>query len=190
MTNNTALGRRAFQASEGGRMVLGPMIDAHIFNRGWPSAEVTGGAVPPSANFPVPDEVDVWMGGRSDPGGFMLFMGDNGCLFADNCNEYAQRAGDARDTGRDEDIRFRAEIPGGAENDLEPGEIFANVWITRIGALPAPGSGAAQSSGYLGPGVGSAGAGSHVYFDIRSEGRVIGNANARTGADYRVLVRN
>ena len=187
MTSNTALAKRAFQASEGGRMILGPMLDAHVFNRGWPTT-VDGGTVPGSASFPMPVEIDIFMGGRATPGTYRLYMGDNGCLYADACAEFSQDSSSA--TRRDEDIRFRAEVPTGTANVLEQHEIYSDVWVTRVASLPAPGSGAAQGSGYLGPGVGAAGAGAHVYLDIRSEGEVLGNASARTGADYRVLVRN
>ena len=171
MTTNTTLARRAFQNSEGSRTSLGPSLEDHVFYRGWPST-IPGGIAPATASFNIPIEVTV-MNGASD-----WFMGTNGVL-ADLGPPTFTRA---------HDVEFELDVDGDNFPDNE--DMFADIWITHVASMLSPGSGAAQSSGYLGPGVGASGAGAHVFFDMRSRGQSAGNAEVITGADYRVLVRN
>jgi hypothetical protein len=177
MTTNTVIARRAFQSSEGSRTAIGPMLETHVFYRGWPSS--IGGSVPASAAFSIPDEITV------EDVGSNYFEGTNGDLtdFQDDDGRL-----ELRDLERDRDLRFEADEDGDGTADST--DMMADVWVTRTAALLAAGSGAAQGSGYLGPGVGASGAGAHVYFDIKSRGEGPGNAANFTGADYRVLVRN
>lgn len=170
MTTNTTLNRRAFQTSDGSRLSVGPSLSSHVFYRGWP--ESVGGTVPDTSNFVVPDEIAV-----AEPE-HRYYLADNGSLE------------DLLDGTRDatEDMRFRADVNG--DGELDGDDMFANIWVTRVAAALASGSGAAQGSGYLGAGVGAAGADAHVFLDVRSRGRGVGNAETRTGADFRVLIRN
>ena len=177
MTTNTVLARRAFQNSEGARTAIGPMLESHVFYRGWPTA--IGGSVPTTAAFSVPDEVAV------EDVASNYFQGTNG-----NLSDFEDTNGrlDLRNITRDRDLRFEADSNGDGIPDST--DMMSDIWVTRTAALLAAGSGAAQGSGYLGPGVGASGAGAHVYFDIKSRGQGPGNAANFTGADYRVLVRN
>lgn len=172
MTTNTTLAMRAFENSEGSRTAIGPSLEDHVFYRGWPVA--MGGSAPATASFNIPVEVTV-TDATAD-----YFMGTNGVL------------GDLRpplaDFARARDLRFRLDPDGDAYPDNT--DVFSDIWVTRVASMLSPGSGAAQGSGYLGPGVGAAGAGAHVFFDLRSQGESAGNAERITGADYRVLVRN
>ena len=170
MTTNTTLSRRAFQSSEGSRTSIGPTLEDHVFYRGWPQSE--GGSAPPTASFNIPIEVKI-VNGTAD-----YFMGTNGVLADLVSDPYA----------RMEDIRFKLDSDG--DNSPDNTDMFSDIWVTRRASMLSAGSGAAQASAYLGPGVGAAGAGSHVFFDIRSIGVSAGNAEIVTGADYRVLVRN
>lgn len=172
MTTNTTLNRRAFQNSDGSRVSIGPTIESHIFYRGWPNT-LTGGTVPGSAKFDLPTELKIKDATKH------YYMGENGTL-TQILEEDAAR--------KDPDIKFRADVNGDGEVNAE--DMFADLWVTRAAALPAAGSGAAQGSGYLGTGVGAAGAGANVYLDLRSTGISAGNAGAKTGAEFRVLVRN
>lgn len=171
MTTNTTLARRAFQGSEGSRTSLGPSLEDHVFYRGWPST-ITGGTAPATANFDIPTEVEV-MNGASN-----WFMGTNGRL-ADLGPPTSSRT---------HDVEFELDVDGDSFPDNE--DMFADIWVTRVASMLIPGAGAAQGSGYLGPGVGAAGAGANVFFDVRSEGQAAGNVEMVTGADYRVLVQN
>jgi hypothetical protein len=177
MTTNTVLARRAFQSSEGTRTSIGPTLEAHIFYRGWPSA--IGGSVPATARFPVPTELTV------EDTGSNYFEGTNGNLadFAD-----ADGRQQLSEIIRDPDLSFKLDLD--ADDEPDNADMFGIIWVTRTASMLAAGAGAAQGSGYLGPGVGAAGAGAHVYFDLKSRGQAPGNAASFTGADYRVLVRN
>ncbi len=171
MTTNTTLARRAFQNSEGSRTSLGPSLEDHVFYRAWPST-IAGGTAPVTANFNIPTEITV-MNGASN-----YFMGTNGVLADLGPPNFS----------RVHDVQFTLDVDGDNFPDNE--DMFSDIWVTRVASLPSPGSGVAQSSGYLGPGVGASGAGAHVFFDMRSRGQSAGNAQIITGADYRVLVRN
>lgn len=171
MTTNTVLSRRAFQNSDGPRVSIGKSLESHVFYRGWPAS--VGGSVPSTASFPIPKELDI-VDKESN-----YYEGKNG-TFEDFIKEAPPFP------SRKVDIRFKR---GDADKPTSA-DMFADIWVTRVAALPAPGSGSAQASGYLGPGVGSAGAGAHVFFDLHSIGYAPGNAQNMTGADYRVLIRN
>ena len=171
MTTNTVLSRRAFQNSEGPRMSIGKTLESHVFYRGWPTA--IGGNVPATASFTVPTEIDV----RDKASNY--YLGTNGTVadFAKEPPPYPSRKAD---------LKFNLGDPKSPNNT----DMTADMWVTRAAAILAGGSGAAQGSGYLGPGVGASGAGAHVFFDLHSIGYAAGNASNMTGADYRVLVRN
>ncbi len=177
MITNTVLTRRAFQNSEGGRMSMGKTLEAHVFYRGWPIT--AGGTVPTTAKFPIPIELDVVDGTTK------FYDGTNGNL-ADF--EMPNGRQNLTDIVRDSDLIFESDID--ADDVIDNDDVFADIWVTWRAALLAAGSGGAQGSGYLGPGVGSAGADSNVFFDIKSRGQSPGNAVNFTGADYRVLIRN
>lgn len=174
MTTNTTLNRRAFQNSDGSRVSIGPALSSHVFYRGWPVS--AGGTVPNSPAFVIPTEVTVIDGTK------LYYMGENGVI-----KDLPKPDGDGL-TPRVEDMRFRADVNGNGTVDSD--DMFSNLWVTRSGAALAGGSGAAQGSGYIGTGVGAAGADAHVFLDLRSRGSALGNAQVRTGADFRVLVKN
>jgi hypothetical protein len=145
------------------------MLDAHVFYRGWPAT--IGGSLPTNVVFPVPIEVNVVDTAK------MYYMGDNGTL-----------ADAIKSAPRAADVRFRADVNN--DGSVDAADMFADIWVSRLGALPAPGSGAAQGAGYLGPGVGAAGSDAYVFFDLHSKGQSVGNAASTTSADYRALIRN
>ena len=169
MASNTTTTRRAFQNSDGARVAIGAMLDAHVFYRGWPAS--LGGSLPANVVFPVPVEVKLVDATK------MYFMGDNGTL-----------ADAIKTPPRDVDVQFRADVNN--DGKVDAADMFADLWVSRLGAIPAPGSGAAQGSGYLGPGVGAAGSDAYVFFDLHSKGQSVGNATSTTSADYRALIRN
>lgn len=177
MITNTVLARRAFENSEGARMSIGKTLEAHVFYRGWPSA--IGGTVPDTAKFPLPVELTVQDTDAT------YYNGANGTMadFEDDDGRQALNA-----IIRNPDIDFESDV--NADDVIDNADVFADVWVTWRAALLAAGSGGAQGSGYLGPGVGSAGADSNVFFDIKSRGAAPGSAANFTGADYRVLIRN
>jgi hypothetical protein len=170
MTTNTVLSRRAFQSSEGSRVGVGKTLESHVYYRGWPSS--IGGSVPTTADFTLPTEVSVQSNTSK------IFEGTNGVVTDFEVEPLV----------RPRDLRFKLDTD--LDDAPDNTDIFADIWATRIAATLATGAGAAQGSGYLGPGVGAAGAGAHVYFDLRARGLAPGNAQNWTGADYRVLVRN
>ncbi len=177
MITNTVLARRAFENSEGARMAIGKTLEAHVFYRGWPVA--IGGIVPSTAKFPLPVELTV------DDTSATYYNGANGTMadFEDADGRQALNA-----IVRNPDLDFESDV--NTDGVIDNADVFADVWVTWRAALLAAGSGGAQGSGYLGPGVGSAGADSNVFFDIKSRGAAPGSAVNFTGADYRVLIRN
>ena len=164
MTTNTTQSRRAFESSEGSRDAMAPLLEAHVFYHGWPTS--AGGNVPDTANFTIPNGMDL-----ADPD-LRFDIGQNGDYTRFNATV-------------DPDVTYNDDVNGNGVMDQE--DFNARMWVTRIGLLPAAGSNLGSNS--ADQGVGGGAANKYVLFDLRSDGSAVGNARARTGADYRALVR-
>jgi len=66
----------------------------------------------------------------------------------------------------------------------------ADLFVTRLHTNLATGAGTAVGEGYSGLGVGSAGGGGLMFYDIRSVGHHVNNARAVTGSDFQHVIRN
>ena len=163
MTANTTQSRRAFQTSDGTRDSVTPVIASHVFYHGWP--EAIGGTVAASADFDLPEEIEIMDAEvRYD-------MGQNG--------EFSDLA------TREQDVQFRDDVE---DNDtFESADVFGDIWVTRIGVQPAPGMNLVSNSADQGAGGGAAN--KYILFDLRAAGRALGNARSLTGSDYRALSR-
>jgi len=163
MTANTTQARRAFQISDGTRDSVTPVLGAHVFYHGWPSA--IGGDVAESANFKIPETLTV-----VDPEA-RFDMAENG--------EFADLA------TRAPDIEFRDDVQD--NGTLESDDVYGDIWVTRVGVQPAPGMNLVSNAADQGAGGGAAN--KYILFDLRANGRSTGNARALTGSDYRALSR-
>jgi len=167
MATNTALNRRAFQASEGVRMLMGPLLDSMTYFQGkWPEALVPGGV--PEAEAAIPNLADF--------AGFIELVDDD-----ETMSPYRQPyslddladAGNARhDTP---DIRFFSDTDGDDIVDAE--DIRADVWITKTGEKPDSGKILGQDTNL-----------NYIIYQIRAVGRSAGNARVETTADFRALL--
>ena len=163
MSANTTLAQRAFQASDGTRDSVSPVLASHVFYHGWPSA--IGGDVAESADFDIPEALAVTApSARFD-------MGQNG-LF----EELSTRAAD---------IEFRDDVQ--EDGTLAADDVYGDIWVTRVGVQPAPGMNLASNAADQGAGGGAAN--KFIMFDLRSTGSSTGNARSYTGSDYRALSR-
>lgn len=171
MTTNTVLSRRAFQNSEGARTVIGQVLSAHLYNRGWPPA--AGGVG--TANYDIPADVvpvEVTANFTTD---------ENGTL----SGVPAAPPEVPPVPLRDPDIRFKHDINN--DDVVDTNDMFADIWITFLQTRLREGG-----SGQVGAGTTGAGASngnSLTFVDIRSRGAAPGNAQSITSAEFRALVR-
>ncbi len=166
MTTNTALNRRAFQASEGVRMLMGPILDSLTYYQGkWP--EALGGdmddaeyGVPQLAEFADFIEVED--------------LDDDKSPFRQPYSlEELNDPGNARHDNPD--IRFFSDEDGDGVVDSE--DIRTDVWITKLGEKPDSGKILGQDTSL-----------NYVIYQIRAVGRSAGNARVETTADFRALL--
>jgi hypothetical protein len=162
MTTNTALSRRAFQASEGIRTMVGPLLEASAFWQGWP---VSLGGTLPDGLFPPNIDANIAL---VDPG-----------VIPSNGEFTLAELEDPSDPRHDTpDIEFHADLNGNGIVDAE--DVRADVWLTKTGFDPdRPLQKGSATQSY----------GTYVIYEIRSRGRSAGNAEVRTTADFRVLAR-
>ncbi|MSQ68552.1 MAG: hypothetical protein EXR83_10210 [Gammaproteobacteria bacterium] len=165
MTTNNTQTRRAFQGSDGARDVITPVLASHVFYHGWPTS-LTGGTVAASASFTIPQGITVRDTSKR------LDLAQNGTF--------------TRFSGTpSSDLTFKDDVNG--NGTMDPDDVNAELWVTRVGTLPAAGGNLGSNAADQGAGGG--GASKYILFDLRSDGRAVGNAQSRTGADYRALIR-
>ena len=164
MTTNATQSRRAFENSDGSRDALTPILEAHVFYHGWPTS--VGGSVADSANFEIPSGLTL-----EDPD-LRFDLAQNGVYARFNA-------------ATDPDATYNDDV--NADGVMDPEDFNALLWVTRIGIQPAAGNNLGSNA--ADQGVGGGAANKYVIFDLRSDGSAVGNARARTGADYRALVR-
>lgn len=163
MTTNNTQSKRAFQTSDGTRDSVTPVLASHVFYHGWPAT--IGGTVEDSADFDIPEAVNIM-----DPN-VRYDLAENG-VFEDL-------------ETRDRDVEFRADVEG--DDTLSADDVYSDLWVTRMGVLPAAGNNLVSNAADQGAGGGAAN--KYILFDLRSVGRAVGNARSLTGADYRALSR-
>lgn len=167
MTSNTAQNRRAFQASEGVRMMIGPLLDSMTYYQGqWPEALVEGG---------VPDE-DAAVPNLADFADFISVVDDD-----PDASPYRQpySLADLADPDNDRhdtpDMQFFSDTDEDGVVDAE--DIAADVWITKIGEKPDSGKILGQDTNL-----------NYIIYQIRAVGRSAGNARVETTTDFRALL--
>lgn len=172
ITTNSMLHTRAFENSEAARSLMVDVLNSHVFNRSyadaWPQA--AGGDVP-DADFALPTGLSVCPCPSGPPANVWL----NNNVALGSSNFYAPA---------NADMQYRLAGSSAAY------DVDADLYITRLLAVQAAGSSAAQVSGYEGFGKGTAGGGGYLFFDVRSLGSSVDNTTALTGSDVRIVIRN
>jgi Tfp pilus assembly protein PilX len=174
MTTNTTQSRRAFESSEGSRDALTPLLTAHVFYHGWPVS--MGGTVPDTANFTA-------IAGMTIADATKRYdLGDNGSFAQLPKADGTSALTPTRTTA---DMTYANDVNGNGVMDQS--DMNAQIWVTRLGTLPATGTNVNSNS--ADQGVGGGAANKYIIFDLRSDGSAVGNARSRTGADYRSIIR-
>ena len=168
MTTNTALNRRAFQASEGVRMLIGPILDAHTYHQGkWPEALVVGGM----------DNLEYGVPALEEFADFIEVVDDDATKTPFSQHYKLEDLDPDEDPVRavTPDFRFFSDVDANGKVDSE--DIRTDVWVTKLGKKP-------DSGKILGQGTTL----NYVIYQIRAVGRSAGNAKVVTTADFRALL--
>ena len=176
MSANQVMRSEAFESSEGPRLLVSELIDAHAFARGWPKSQ--GGDIPDDLfDQPLPTGLVLQKDGSSQLKQWYLNNDDckkEPCPFKPNSLE--KDAAYARNVAASGTSKF---------------EIKTDIGVFKVRTDLAPGAGAAMVSGYEGTGKAAAAGGGNVFFFVRSEGKDASNAaSAVTAASYRHVIRN
>jgi hypothetical protein len=184
MVKSTARHEQAFETSEALRGVPVALFDEHVFQRGWP-AEFKGDL--PNSDFDYQNNLSPDMlakintGLQDDCAGVKtLFYGQlqTGCSPPEN--QYDP-------TTWHPDMILSMCDP---DSDACSANVSASVAIIPDGQVLGAGAGGAQAAGYRGLGIGAAGGGASMYFEVRSVGTTPGNGTAITHSQYRQSIRN
>ncbi len=172
MTTNTMLEGRAFEHSEIGFGWMTPVLDGHVMNSdyepAWPGA--AGGNVPDAAAFALPAGLSICPCPAGPPDD--VWVADNVPL-----GDYSA-----------EDMQYRLDGNGDGDFD-DPVDVASDLFVTRLHSIRMVGAAAGSSSGYEGVGKGDAGAGTALFFDVRSRGASLDGARTLIGGDIRVVIR-
>lgn len=183
---NTARHEEAFEASEALRSVPLAMFDQHVFERGWPSA--MGGTVNDS-DFTFSTDMAPTLYSKMKTaltkdceGKTTLFYG----ALQAACNDLPKETlYDA--TTWHPDVALAV---CDSSSSTCSANMTANIAVVPDGSVLKAGAGGAQAAGYRGLGIGSAGGGAAMYFEIRSIAQVPGNGVAITHTQYQQTIRN
>jgi hypothetical protein len=183
MGTSSARHEQAFEVSETLRGVPVALFDEHVFQRGWPTE--LGGTLPDSdfdyqSRFSS-DLLDAFSAGLKD-----------------DCSGSATLLYGQLQTCGTPEVLYD---PSTWHTDLQlaicdvsssscSADVTSAVSVVPDGQVLNAGAGGAQSAGYRGLGVGSAGGGASMYFEIKSIGSVPGNGVATTHSQYRQTIRN
>jgi hypothetical protein len=186
LTSNSARHEAAFEASEALRSVPVSLFDQHVFERGWPTS--FGGTVP-DADFTYSSTLapsllaQVKTALKTDcSGSVSLFYGS----LQPACGTLPQETLYDPSTWHPDMVI--------AVCDKASQSCSANVSSTMAvvpdGTILRDGAGGAQSAGYRGLGVGAAGGGADMLFEINSIATAPGQGVSTTQTQYHQNIRN
>ncbi|MDD3762720.1 MAG: pilus assembly PilX N-terminal domain-containing protein [Nevskiales bacterium] len=178
MSANTSMRTEAFDSSETSRLVLGPLVDVHVFNRGWPVA--IGGDVADSIfDYPMPTGLSVTkVGSPAKPRDWYLSNTER-----DNDANYVFYP----DT-LVADAAYKRDITVSSASAVT---VAGSLAVYKLRTALNPGAGSAMVAGYEGTGKAAAASGGNIFFYIRSQGQDPGQeSDAVTGAVFRDVIRN
>jgi len=187
MATNNAVHLQAFEASEGLRIVSGRLLDEHVFHRGWPTS-VAGGIVDTGRfTADIPTDMTISDHDTDDDADLLYLQNTEGT----GVLATVAPVEDLDDPGSTlkGDMTWCLNNPdsGGCG---DKSDISATAAVYRTRTALTEGTGAAMVAGYEGLGVGTAGGGGSLFFEIRSMGKAPVNARSSTGSEYRHIVRN
>lgn len=186
MTTNVARHEAAFEASEAMRAVPVNLFDQHVFERGWPSS--FGGTIPDSQftysqDFTPSMLTKIKSSIQNDcAGNKVLFYGS---LQAACGTKPAETLYDVSTWRPDVVLAMCDPSSAGCASNVS-----ANVAVVPDGSVLSEGAGGAQSAGYRGLGIGSAGGGADLLFEVRSVAAAPGGGVATTQTQYHQQIRN
>ncbi len=185
MSSNYAIRTEAFEASEGPRLLLLPILEAHAFSRGWPKTTPSdasfGGSIEPNLfDYTIPAEMSITkVSGKPRDWYVSNSEKDAAPSFLFNPMAPANLAVDAS--------YARDITPSGSATFRTASTLSVYKLRTDIN----PGSGAAMVSGYEGVGKATAAAGANVFFYVQSNGTDPSTESSYlTGSSYRHVIRN
>jgi hypothetical protein len=186
IVTNVARHEAAFEASEALRAVPVTLFDQHVFERGWPSS--FGGDVPDgdftysntfSANMLTKVQTAIQ---KDCSGKTSLFYG----ALQPACNSLPQETlFDPTTWHPDMQIAICDTSSSSCSADVS-----ATLSVVPDGTVLNAGSGGAQSAGYRGLGIGAAGGGADMLFEIRSVAKAPGNGVSTTQTQFHQNIRN
>jgi PilX N-terminal len=184
MVTNAARHEQAFETSEALRGVPVDMFDQHVFARGWPAS--MGGAVP-NSDFDFTHTMPATL--------LSKVVLDNDCGNAKTllygqlqpgCGALVQETlYDPSTWHPDMQIAICDTDSTGCSTNVS-----AVISVVPDGTVLAAGAGGAQAAGYRGLGIGSAGGGGQMFFEMRAVATVPGNGTATTHTQYRQTISN
>ncbi len=186
MTTSTARHEAAFEASEALRSVPITLFDEHVFARGWPTS--FKGDVPDS-EFTYSSELPAGLLAKAESA-LQSDCNNKPVLFYGTlqgaCN------GMPKETLYDASTWHPDMVIAICDTATQScaANVDATVAIVPDGTVMKDGAGGAQSSGYRGLGVGAAGGGAEMYFEVKSVATAPGNGAATTHTQYQQTIRN
>ena len=183
VSGNNAQRTEAFESSEAARITIGDVIDAHVYNRGWPTSVTVGTAT----GEVLPSEFG------SLPTG--LTLTSLGKWYGDNAEDDTTTSPLPYPAGFTPDnLAPDASYSISVGTTAAPAVVYANLSVYKLRVDLASGAGSAMSQGYEGLGRAAAGGGGTLYFYVKSSGRDLkgstSTSNYDTSADFRYVIRN
>ena len=187
MATNAAVHLQAFEASEGLRTVSGRLLDEHTFHRGWPTT-VPGGLVD-TGQFSVdmPADLTIEDNDADDDADLLYLVNTEPSSVPDWSG---LESADLFGVGSlNDDMTWCVTSTDGCSSE-DKSDISATTAVYRTRTALTEGTGAAMIAGYEGLGIGTAGGGGSLFFEIRSVGHAPVHARSVTASEYRHIIRN
>lgn len=185
---NTARHEEAFEASEALRSVPLALFDEHVFERGWPSA--MGGTVNDS-EFTFNTDIAPTLYSKLATA-LQKDCSGNTTLFYGPLQPACSGSTAPKETLYDS-TTWRPDVVLAvcdSSSSTCSANMTAQIAVVPDGSVLKSGAGGAQAAGYRGLGIGAAGGGAALYFEIRSVAQVPGNGVAITHTQYEQTIRN
>ena len=178
ISENHAQRIEMFEVSETSRALLGPVVDAHVFARGWPASE--GGSV---ANPLVALNLPTGMSLRKVSGVPPDWFGTNPERVLSSSYVFSPQSMDVDDADYQNTLTPAAGV--------SPISISSRLGVYKLRVDLAPGAGAAMVAGYEGPGKSAAAGGGNIFLYLGGVATGPENESAAvTGAVYRHVITN
>lgn len=170
MVSNATVRSRALESSEAIRGISGSLLDAYIYNRGWP--ESVGGTI----------DNDTF--NTTIPSGLTIADVNNSLYTGNSASENIFNPATLTN-----DISFS--VDGNGDGDYTDDiDVQATLSVFKLNTVSNPGAGTCQVCGYEGTGKSAAASGASIYFDLRATGVSANGARVVTNSEYRYVVRN